>query len=150
MQRCPKQITRISNEENDADRATPHTVTGQSPYETLFARKMRIGCISPEDQQHQLRNNKEYNIREFVDKKNKKTKEFYDVKQKVKKQDFHLGEEVLVKDKQVYHRRNHLMINVEIRNTESSSTAANQTTSVSDVRKRATKTTAGKSQKLLA
>ena len=44
-----------------------------------FGRKMRIGCISPEDQQHQLRNNKEYNIREFVDKRNKKSKEFYDV-----------------------------------------------------------------------
>ena len=26
-----------------ADRATPHTVTWRSPYETLFGRKMRIG-----------------------------------------------------------------------------------------------------------
>ena len=52
-----------------ADRATPHTVTGRSPYETPFGRKMRIGFISPEGQQHQLRNNKEDNMREFVDKK---------------------------------------------------------------------------------
>ena len=49
-----------------ADRATPHT--GQSPYETLFGRNMRIRCISPEDQEHQLRNNKEDNMRKFVDK----------------------------------------------------------------------------------
>ena len=49
-----------------------------------------------------------------------------------------------------YHRKNHSVVNVEIRNTGSNSTAANQTTSVSDVRKRATKTTAGKAQKLLA
>ena len=83
-----------------ADRATPHTVTGRSPYETMFGRKMRIGCVSPEDQQHQLRNNKEDNMREFVDKKKKKSKEFYDVKHKAKKHDFHLGEEVLVKVKQ--------------------------------------------------
>ena len=48
------------------DRAAPHT--GRYPYETLFGRKMRIGCISPEDQQHHLRNNKEDNMREFVDK----------------------------------------------------------------------------------
>ena len=41
-----------------ADRATPHKVTGRSPDETLFGRKMKIGCISPEDQQYQLRNNK--------------------------------------------------------------------------------------------
>ena len=60
-----------------ADRATPHTVTGRSPYETLFRRKMRIGCISPEDQQHQLKNIKEDNMREFVDKKKKKSKKFY-------------------------------------------------------------------------
>ena len=65
-----------------ADRAKPHT--GQSPYETLFGRKMRIGCISPEDQQHQLRNNQEDNMREFVDKEQKKSKEFYNVKHKVK------------------------------------------------------------------
>ena len=32
------------------DRATPHTVTGRSPYEMLFGRKMRIGSISPKDQ----------------------------------------------------------------------------------------------------
>ena len=83
-----------------ADRATPHTVTGRSPYKTLFGRKMRIECISPEGQQHQLRNNKEDNMRKFVDKKKKKSKEFYDVKHKAKKHDFHLGEEVLVKDKQ--------------------------------------------------
>ena len=38
----------------------------------------------------------------------------------------------------VHHRRNHPMVSVEILNTESSSTAANQTTSVSDVRKRPT------------
>ena len=44
----------------------------------------------------------------------------------------------------VYHRRNHPMVHVEIPNTENSSAAANQTTSVSDVRKRATLTTAGK------
>ena len=44
----------------------------------------------------------------------------------------------------VYRRRNHPMVSVEIRNTESSSAAANQTTSVSDVRKRPTRTTAGK------
>ena len=37
-----------------------------------------------------------------------------------------------------YHRKNHPVVNVEIRNTGSSSTAANQTTSVSDVRKRRT------------
>ena len=41
-----------------ADRITPYKVTGRSPYEMLFGIKMRIGCISPEDQQHQLRNNK--------------------------------------------------------------------------------------------
>ena len=41
-----------------ADRATPHKVTGRSPDETLFGRKMKIGCISPEEQQYQLRNNK--------------------------------------------------------------------------------------------
>ena len=41
-----------------ADRATPHTVTGQSPDETLFGRKMKIGCILPQDQQYHLRNNK--------------------------------------------------------------------------------------------
>ena len=81
-----------------ADRATPHTVTGRSPYEMLFGRKMRIGYISPEDQQHQLRNNKEDNMRWFVDKKKKKSKEFYDAKHKAKKHDFYLGEEVLVKD----------------------------------------------------
>ena len=39
-------------------------------------------------------------MREFVDKKKKKSKEFYDVKHKAKKHDFHLGEEVLVKVKQ--------------------------------------------------
>ena len=83
-----------------ADRATPHTVTGRSRNETLFGRKMRIGCISPEDQQHQLRNNEEDNMREFADKKRNKSKEFYDVKHKAKKHDFHLGEEVLVKVKQ--------------------------------------------------
>ena len=83
-----------------ADRATPHTVTGRSRNETLFGRKIRIGCISPEDQQHQLRNNEEDNMREFVDKKRNKSKEFYDVKHKAKKHDFHLGEEVLVKVKQ--------------------------------------------------
>ena len=55
-----------------ADRATPLTVTGRSPYETLFGRKMRTRCISPEDQQHQLRNNKEDNMRESVNKKKKK------------------------------------------------------------------------------
>ena len=49
----------------------------------------------------------------------------------------------------VYHRRNHPMVNVEIRNTESSSTVGDQTTSVSDVRKRPTRTTAGKAQKHL-
>ena len=159
-----------------ADRATSHTVTGRYPSEMLSGRKMRIGCISQEDQQHQLRNNKEDNMKEFVHKKKKKQKEIYDVKHKVKKHDFHLGEEVLVKDKQdgeympktfqiinikgssiegnrsrdgkvvfrdalyfkVHHRRNHPMVSVEILNTESSSTAANQTTSVSDVRKRPT------------
>ena len=115
-------------------------------------------------------------MREFVDKKKKKSKQFYDVKHKAKKHDFHLGEEVLVKDKQdweympnnfqiinikgssieakrnsdgkvvfrdalhfkFYHRKNHSVVNVEIRNTGSNSTAANQTTSVSDVRKRHT------------
>ena len=56
-----------------ADRATRHTVTGRSPYETLFGRKMRIGCISPKDQQHQLRNNKGDNMRKFIDKKKKKS-----------------------------------------------------------------------------
>ena len=61
---------------------------------------MRIGCISPEDQQHQLKNNKEDNMREFVDKKTKKSKEFYNVNHKVKKHDFLQGEEVLVKEKQ--------------------------------------------------
>ena len=44
----------------------------------------------------------------------------------------------------VYRRRNHPMVSVEIRNTESSSAAANQTISVSDVRKRPTRATAGK------
>ena len=121
-------------------------------------------------------------MRGFVDKKKKKSKDFYDVKHKANKQNFHLGEEILVKDKQdreyipnafqiinvkgssieakknsdgkvvfqdashfkVYHRRNHPVVNVEIRNTESSSTAANQITSVSDVRNRPTQTTAGK------
>ena len=48
-----------------------------------------------------------------------------------------------------YHRGNHLMVNVEIRNTESSSTAAKQSTSVSDVRKRPTRITAGKARKHL-
>ena len=165
-----------------AERATPQIVTGRSPYQTLLGRKMRIGCISPEDQQHRLRNNQEDNMRGFVDKKKKKSKDFYDVKHKANKQNFHLGEEILVKDKQdreyipntfqiinikgssieakknsdgkvvfqdashfkVYHRRNHPVVNVEIRNTESSSTAANQITSVSDVRNRPTQTTAGK------
>ena len=61
-----------------ADTAIPHAVTGRSPYEMMFERKMRIGCISPEDQQHQLRNNKEDNMREFVDNKKKKSKEFYE------------------------------------------------------------------------
>ena len=37
--------------------------------------------MSPEDQQYQLRNNKEDNLREFIGKKNKKLKEFYYVKQ---------------------------------------------------------------------
>ena len=83
-----------------ADRATPHTVTGRSPHEILFEREMRIGCISPEDQQHQLRNNKEDNMRKFIDKKKKKSKEFYDVKHKAKKRDFHQGEEILVNNKQ--------------------------------------------------
>ena len=148
---------------------------------------MRIGYKSPKDQQHQLRNNKEDNMRKFINKKNKKSKEFYDVKDKAKKHDFHLGEEVLVKDKEdgeympdtfqiinikgssteakrnsdgivvfrdalyfkVYHRRNHQMVNVEIRNTKSSSTAGGQTTSVSDVRKRPTRTIAGKARKRL-
>ena len=134
---------------------------------------MRIGCISPKDQQHQLRSNKEDNMREFVDNKKKKSKEIYDVKHKAKKHDFHLGEEVPVKDKEdreympnnfpiinitgssieakrnsdgkvelrdtshfkVYDRRNHPMVFVQIRNTESSSTAGDQTISVSDVRK---------------
>ena len=41
------------------------------------------------------------------------------------------------------------MVNVEIRNTESSSTAAKQSTSVSDVRKRPTRITAGKARKHL-
>ena len=49
----------------------------------------------------------------------------------------------------VYHRRNHLMVNVEIQNTESISTAGDQTTLVSDVRKRPTQTTAGKARKWL-
>ena len=39
-------------------------------------------------------------MREFVDKKKKKSKEFYNVKHKAKKHDFHLWEEVFVKDKQ--------------------------------------------------
>ena len=39
-------------------------------------------------------------MREFVDKKKKNSKEFYDAKHKAKKHDFHLGEEVLAKDKQ--------------------------------------------------
>ena len=82
-----------------ADRATPHTITERSPYVTLFGRKMRVECISPENRQHQLRNNKEDNMREFVDKKKKKSKAFYDVKYKAKKHDFHLEEEVPVKDK---------------------------------------------------
>ena len=126
-------------------------------------------------------------MREFVNKKKKKSKEFYDVKHKARNHDFHLWEEVLVKDKQdgeymrdtlqiinikgssieakrnsdekvvfrdashfkVYHRRNHPMVNVEIRNTESSSTVGDQTTSVSDVRKRPTRKTAGKAPKRL-
>ena len=46
-----------------------HTVTGQSPYETVFGRKIRIGCMSREDQEHQLRNSKKDDMREFVDKK---------------------------------------------------------------------------------
>ena len=41
------------------------------------------------------------------------------------------------------------MVNAEIRNTESSSTVGDQTTSVSDARKRPTRTTAGKAQKHL-
>ena len=41
------------------------------------------------------------------------------------------------------------MVNVEIRNTESSSTSANQFTSVSHVRKRPTRTAAGKTLKRL-
>ena len=49
----------------------------------------------------------------------------------------------------VYHGRNHPMVRVEIRNTESSSTAGNQTTSESDVRKRRTRTTAGKARNRL-
>ena len=49
----------------------------------------------------------------------------------------------------VYHRRNHLMVNDEIRNTESISTAGDQTTLVSDVRKRPTRTTARKARKWL-
>ena len=144
--------------------------------------------MSLEDQQHQLRNNKEDNLREFIGKKKKKLKEFYYVKHKAKKHNFHLGEEVLVKDKQdgeympytfqiinikgssiepkrnndgkvvfrdsshfkVCHRRNHPMANVVMRNRGSSSRAANQTTSVSDVRKRPTRTTAGKARKHLA
>ena len=44
----------------------------------------------------------------------------------------------------VYHRRNHSMVSVETQNTGSSSTAAIQTTSVSDVRKRPPQTTTGK------
>ena len=49
----------------------------------------------------------------------------------------------------VYHRRYHPMVNVEIRKTESISTAGDQTTSVPDVRKRPTRTTAGKARKSL-
>ena len=49
----------------------------------------------------------------------------------------------------VYHRRNHLMVNFETQNIESNSTAGDQTTSVSDVRKRPTQTTAGKARKRL-
>ena len=143
--------------------------------------------MSPEDQQHQLRNNKEDNLREFIGKKNKKLKEFYYLKHKAKKHNFHLGEEVLVKDKQdgehmpytfqiinikgsniepkrnsdgkfvfrdsshfkVCHIRHHPLANVVTQNTESSSRAANQTTSVLDVRKRTTQTTAGKARKQL-
>ena len=49
----------------------------------------------------------------------------------------------------VYHRRNHLMVNDEIRNTESISTAGDQTTLVSDVRKRPTRTTQGRHENVL-
>ena len=49
----------------------------------------------------------------------------------------------------VCHIRNHPLANVVMQNTESSSRAANQTTSVLDVRKRTTQTTAGKARKQL-
>ena len=48
-----------------------------------------------------------------------------------------------------YHRRNNPIVRVEIRSTESSSTAGNQITSVSDVRKRPTQTNTGKARKRL-
>ena len=58
-----------------ADRATLHTVIGQSPFEMLFGRKMKIGTISPEDQQHQLRNNKD-NMRESLIRKRRNQRKF--------------------------------------------------------------------------
>ena len=64
-----------------ADRGTPHTITGRSPYEVLFGKKMRIGSISPEDQQHKFIENMEENIRESVEKKKRKSKAYYDAKQ---------------------------------------------------------------------
>lgn len=69
-------------------KATPHTVAGQFPYKVLFGRKVGIGCILTEDQQYQLtNNNKEKNLREFVEKIKNKSNDFY------------FGEEVLVKDR---------------------------------------------------
>ena len=157
-------------------KATPHTVAGQFPYKVLFGRKVGIGCILTEDQQYQLtNNNKEKNLREFVEKIKKKSNEFY------------FGEEVLVKDRwdreympdtfqvinikgwsieakrnsdgkfvfrdashfKVYHIRYPPMVSVEIQNKESSSTATSQTASVSSERKRSTRRTPGKAWKRL-
>ena len=47
---CPKDYKAEVMRRMMTDRATPHTVTGPSPYEMLFGRKMRIGSISPKDQ----------------------------------------------------------------------------------------------------
>ena len=167
------------------DRSTPHTITGRSPYEVLFGKKMRIGCISPDDQQHKFTENMEENMRESVEKKKKKSKEYYDAKHKAKKHNFHVGEEVVVKDKKdgeyipdiflitaikgssieakrnsdgkvvfrdashfkVYHRRNNPLANIEIQNTNSTTMSTGEATSVLDVNKRPTRTTAGKARK---
>ena len=82
-----------------ADRITPYKVTGRSPYEMLFGIKMRIGCIYITRRSATSVKKQEDIMREFVNKKKKKSNEFYNAKYKAKKHDFHLGA-VLVKDKQ--------------------------------------------------